>query len=129
GKLIPNKLPQKNTAFNFAFNYGDPKTQTVSAVTPNLSQKLTFNIGAGSAIQPNSVELQIPVSSGVGSMVFQTVTLFDVPLNSTTGNLVDRLGNVQGTITYATGAVEVTPIINVSSWQTIYSPQTYYVSS
>lgn len=129
GKLIPNKLPQKNTAFNFSFNYGDPKAQTVSAVTPDLSQKLTFNIGTGSAIQPNSVELQIPVSSGVGSTVFQTVTLFDVPLNSTTGNLVDRLGNVQGTITYATGAVEVTPIINVSSWQTIYSPQTYYVSS
>lgn len=129
GKLIPNKLPQKNTAFNFVFNYGDPKTQTVSAVTPNLSQKLTFNIGTGSAIKPNSVELQIPVSSGVGSTVFQTVTLFDVPLNSTTGNLVDRLGNVQGSITYATGAVEVTPIINVASWQTIYSPQTYYMSS
>lgn len=128
GKLIPNKLPQKNTAFNFVFNYGDPKTQTVSAVTPNLSQKLTFNIGTGSAIEPNSVELQIPVSSGAGSTVFQTVTLFDVPIDSTTGNLVDRLGNVQGTITYASGAVEVTPILNVMSWQTIYSPQTYYVS-
>ncbi|MEG2269183.1 MAG: hypothetical protein RSC68_33235, partial [Acinetobacter sp.] len=71
----------------------------------------------------------IPVSSGVGSMVFQTVTLFDVPINSTAGNLVDRLGNVQGTITYATGAVEVTPVLNVTSWQTIYSPQTYYVSA
>lgn len=129
GKLIPNKLPQKNTVFSFEFNHGDPKTQTISAVTPNLSQKLTFNIGTGSAIQPNSVELQIPVSGGAGSTNAQTVTLFDVPLNSTTGNLVDRLGNIQGTITYATGAVEVTPIINVASWQTIYSPQTYYVSA
>ncbi|WP_336916701.1 hypothetical protein [Acinetobacter modestus] len=129
GKLIPNKLPQKNTAFNFVFNYGDPKAQTVSAVTPNLSQKLSFTIGTGSAIQPNSVELQIPVSGGTGSTVFQTVTLSDVPLNSTTGNLVDRLGNVQGTITYTTGAVEVTPVLNVTSWQTIYSPQTYYVSA
>lgn len=129
GKLIPNKLPQKNTVFSFEFNYGDPKTQTVSAVTPDLSQKLSFTIGTGSAIQPNSVELQIPVSSGVGSTVFQTVTVFDVPINSTTGNLVDRLGNVQGSITYATGAVEVTPVLNVTSWQTIYSPQTYYVSA
>lgn len=129
GKLIPNKLPQKNTAFNFVFNYGDPKSQTVSAVTPDLSQKLTFNIGTGSAIQPNSVELQIPVSGGAGSTNAQTVTLTDAPLNSTTGNLVDRLGNVQGTITYATGAVEVTPVLNVTSWQTIYSPQTYYVSA
>lgn len=129
GKLIPNKLPQKNTAFNFVFNYGNPKTQTVSAVTPNLSQKLTFNIGTGSAIQPNSVELQIPVSGGAGSTISQTVTLFDVPLNSTTGNLVDRLGNVQGTITYASGAVEVTPVLNVTSWQKVYSAQTYYMSS
>jgi len=129
GKLIPNKLPQKNTVFSFEFIYGDPKTQTVSAVTPDLSQKLSFTIGTGSAIQPNSVELQIPVSSGVGSTVFQTVTVFDVPINSTTGNLVDRLGNVQGSITYATGAVEVTPVLNVTSWQTIYSPQTYYVSA
>lgn len=129
GKLIPNKLPQKNTVFSFDFNHGDPKTQTVSAVTPDLSQKLSFTIGTGSAIQPNSVELQIPVSSGVGSTVFQTVTVFDVPLNSTIGNLVDRLGNVQGSITYATGAVEVTPVLNVTSWQTIYSPQTYYVSA
>ncbi|WP_336936491.1 hypothetical protein [Acinetobacter beijerinckii] len=129
GKIIPAKLPQKNTVFSFAFNYGDPKTQTVDDVAPDLSQKLTFNIGTGSAIEPNSVELQIPVSSGVGATTFQTVTLFDVPLNSTTGNLVDRLGNVQGTITYATGAVEVTPILNVTSWQTIYSPQTYYVSA
>ena len=129
GKLIPNKLPQKNTVFSFEFNHGDPKTQTVSAVTPDLSQKLTFNIGTGSAIQPNSVELQIPVSGGTGSTVFQTVTLFDVPLSSTTGNLVDRLGNVQGTITYATGAVEVTPVLNVAGWQKVYSPQTYYVSA
>lgn len=129
GKLIPNKLPQKNTAFNFIFNYGDPKTQTVSAVTPDLSQKLSFTIGTGSAIQPNSVELQIPVSGGTGSTVFQTVTLFDVPLSSTTGNLVDRLGNAQGTITYATGAVEVTPVLNVAGWQKVYSPQTYYVSA
>ncbi|MEG2569730.1 MAG: hypothetical protein RSA84_26320, partial [Acinetobacter sp.] len=129
GKLIPNKLPQKNTVFSFEFNYGDPKNQTVSAVTPDLSQKLTFNIGTGSAIQPNSVELQIPVSSGAGSTVFQTVALFDVPLNSSTGNLVDRLGNVQGTITYASGAVEVTPVLNVTSWQKVYSAQTYYVSS
>ena len=129
GKLIPNKLPQKNTAFNFVFNYGDPKTQTVSAVTPDLSQKLTFNIGTGSAIQPNSVELQIPVSGGTGSTNAQTVTLTDAPLNSTTGNLVDRLGNVQGTITYATGAVEVTPFLNVTSWQKVYSAQTYYMSS
>ncbi|WP_336937868.1 hypothetical protein [Acinetobacter modestus] len=129
GKLIPNKLPQKNTAFNFVFNYGDPKTQTVSAVTPDLSQKLTFNIGTGSAIQPNSVELQIPVSGGAGSTDAQTVTLTDAPLNSTTGNLVDRLGNVQGTITYATGAVEVTPFLNVTSWQKVYSAQTYYMSS
>ena len=77
GKLIPNKLPQKNTVFDFEFEYGEPKTQTIDDIAPDLSQKLTFTIGTGSAIQPNSVELQIPVSSGAGSTVFQTVVLIN----------------------------------------------------
>ncbi|ENV09551.1 hypothetical protein F966_02209 [Acinetobacter higginsii] len=128
GKIIPAKLPQKNTVFSFAFNYGDPKTQSVSAVAPDGNNKLMFTVGTGSAIQPNSVELKIPVSSQADSPT-QIVTLFDVPLNATTGNLVDRLGNIQGAIIYATGVVEVTPVLNVTNWKTVYSPQTYYVSS
>ncbi|MEO3355785.1 hypothetical protein [Acinetobacter haemolyticus] len=131
GKIIPSKLPQKNTAFNFAFDYGDPKTQTVSEVTPDLNNKLSFTIGTGSAIQPNSVELQIPVSEYETSPPdkFRIVTLFDVPVDANTGNLVDRLGVQQGTIVYATGAVEVTPTLITGRTITTYKSATYYVSS
>ncbi|RZG70498.1 hypothetical protein [Acinetobacter junii] len=119
GRIIPNKLPQKATVFKINYSFGDPKSQTVSDVTPNGSQQLSFNIGTGAAIEPNSVELKIPVYEYPTSSPdnFQLVTLFDVPINATTGNLIDRLGNVQGTITYASGACLVTPVLE----QIVYS--------
>jgi hypothetical protein len=119
GRIIPNKLPQKATVFTINYSFGDPKSQTVSDVTPNGSQQLSFNIGTGAAIEPNSVELKIPVYEYPTSSPdnFQLVTLFDVPINAATGNLIDRLGNVQGTITYASGACVVTPVLE----QIVYS--------
>lgn len=129
GKIIPNKLPQKNAVFTFAFNYGEPKAQTKADVAPDSNNKLMFTIGTGSAIQPNSVELSVPVSEGSGSSAVQILTLFDQPIDASTGNLVDSFGNIQGTITYATGAVEVTPNLSVTTWTTVYLPQTYYTSS
>ena len=127
GKLIPNKLPQKNTVFTFAFNYGEPKTQTKASVTPDGNNKLMFTIGTGSAIQPNSIELQIPVSEYETSPPdkFRIVTLFDVPIDASTGNLVDSFGNIQGTINYSTGSVEVTPLLPTSKTITTYSGVTY----
>jgi hypothetical protein len=106
GRLIPNKLPQKNTVFTLTYNYGEGKSQTKNA-TPDANQKLIFTIGTGSAIQPSSVGLEIPLSMAVGAS--QHSTLHDVPVNATTGNLVDEFGNIQGTIIYATGVCEVTP--------------------
>ncbi|MEQ1117145.1 hypothetical protein [Acinetobacter junii] len=125
GRIVPNKLPQKATVFTINYSFGDPKSQTVSDVTPNGSQQLSFNIGTGAAIQPNSVELKIPVYEYPTSSPenFQLVTLFDVPINATTGNLIDRLGNVQGTITYASGACVVTPVLE----QIVYSQTYQYV--
>lgn len=119
GRIIPNKLPQKATVFTINYSFGDPKSQTVSDVTPNGSQQLSFTIGTGAAIQPNSVELKIPVYEYPTSSPenFQILTLFDVPINATTGNLIDRLGNVQGTITYASGVCVVTPVLE----QIVYS--------
>lgn len=126
GRIIPNKLPQKATVFTINYSFGDPKSQTVSNVSPNGSQQLSFNIGTGAAIEPNSVELKIPVYEYPTSSPenFQLVTLFDVPINATTGNLIDRLGNVQGTITYASGACVVTPVIE----QIVYSQSYQSVS-
>ena len=123
GRLIPNKLPQKNTVFTLTYNYGEGKTQTVSNINPDASQKLTFTIGTGSAIQPSSVGLDIPVTHSSGATGI--VSLHDVPVNSTTGNLVDQFGNVQGNIIYATGVCEVTPYLQKTTYNKAYTPTTY----
>ncbi|WP_151800741.1 hypothetical protein [Acinetobacter junii] len=128
GRLIPNKLPQKNTVFTLTYNYGDGKTQTLNNINPDSNQKLTFTIGTGSAIQPSSVGLEIPLSSGVGGNPVRTVTLHDVPVNGTTGNLVNDFGVVMGTIIYATGVCEVTPTAIRVLYQTVYTPVTSYIS-
>jgi hypothetical protein len=127
GRLIPNKLPQKNTVFTLSYNYGEGKSQTKTA-TPDANQKLIFTIGTGSAIQPSSVGLEIPLSMAVGGNPVSTVTLHDVPVNGTTGNLVDDRGVIQGTIIYATGVCEVTPTAIKVLYQTIYTPVTSYIS-
>ncbi|WP_312049240.1 hypothetical protein [Acinetobacter courvalinii] len=124
GKLIPNKLPQKGTVFNFNFDHGDPKQQVKSNVAPDGNQKLAFTIGTGVAIQPNSVELQVPVTDELGGSG-QILYLTDNPINSTTGNLVDSFGAVQGTIIYATGAVEVTPSMDSTVYHRVYTTVSY----
>lgn len=128
GKIIPNELPQKGTVFSVIYNYGESIEQTKADVIPDANQKLTFTIGNGSAIQPNSVELSIPVKSSDGSNS-GTVTLTDVPVNSTVGNLVNNRNQVQGSITYATGAVEVTPQSTTSKFVFAYTPMTVYGSA
>ena len=125
GKIIPNKLPQKNTQFTVTYSYGVALTQSKSDITPDGSQKLTFTIGTGAAIQPNSVELSIPVSDQLG-LNTGTAQLIDVPINGTTGNLVNTTGDIQGTITYATGEVQVTPNLIKKQFKQIFTPMTVF---
>lgn len=128
GKIIPNKLPQKNTQFTVIYNYGNQLTQTKSAVTPDGNQKLSFTIGTGASIQPNSVELTIPVTDQLG-LNQRAALVFDVPINSTIGNLITETGDIQGTINYTTGAVEVTPILTIKQFSQTYTPMTVYASA
>ncbi|AWW07727.1 MAG: tail fiber protein [Podoviridae sp. ctbh1] len=123
GRLIPKKLPPKNTVFTLTYDYGEGKSQTVSSIEPDSNQKLTFTIGTGSAIQPSSVGLDIPVTHPNGAT--GTISLHDVPVSGTTGNLVDQFGNVQGSIIYATGVCEVTPTLQKTSYSKAYTPTTY----
>lgn len=126
GKIIPNKLPQKGTVFSVIYNYGSSLEQTKMDVTP-ANQKLTFTIGTGPAIQPNSVELKIPLQSSEGNS--GSVTLTDVPVNATMGNLVNSRGQVQGTIIYATGAVEVTPKSTANRFVQTFTPMAIYAAA
>ena len=124
GRLVPNKLPQKNTVFTINYSYGVPLDQTVENVMP-ADQKLKFTIGSGAAIQPNSVELTVPVADQIGSVI-GTVVLTDIPVNAEVGNLVNSQGKVQGTITYATGAVEIIPEATSSVFTKSYIPIAVY---
>ncbi|WBX37150.1 hypothetical protein MYA84_10565 [Acinetobacter schindleri] len=105
GEIIPNELPQKGTIFTITYNYGDKKEQAVPPVIPNASQQINFTVGAGNALQPNSVMLEIPLTSNLGDQA--TLVVIDDGL----GNLKDGFGATQGTINYTTGAVVMTPSI------------------
>ena len=122
--MIPNKLPQKGTVFNFVFDYGEPESQVVTDVVPDANNKLVFTIGTGAAIQPNSVELDIPLTDEL-LQAGGSVLVIDVPVSGTLGNLVDRLGNVMGTINYTTGVVEITPHVTYTRYMQIFKSQSY----
>lgn len=118
GRIIPNKLPQKNTQFNITYNYGSQLSQIKSAI-PDASQQLTFTIGTGSSIQPSSVALEIPVTdqSGLNTLI---VHLKDDPTGGNMGNLINDAGDIQGTIDYNTGQCIVTPTASYKTFSYVY---------
>lgn len=118
GRIIPNKLPQKNTQFNITYNYGSQLSQSKSAI-PEGDQQLTFTIGTGSSIQPSSVALEIPVTdqSGLNTL---TVHLKDDPISGNIGNLINDAGDIQGTIDYNTGQCIVTPTASYKTFSYVY---------
>ncbi len=124
GEIIPVKLPQKNTSFVVTYNFGPQQTQNRTNIEPDAGQKLVFTIGTGSAIQPNSVSLKIPVSTPEGSTDY--VDLTDTPISSSVGNLVNDQGQVQGSITYASGQCEVTPNLIKRVFETLYTATAVY---
>ena len=70
----------------------------------------------------------IPVSDQLGQNN-STAKVIDVPINSTMGNLVSSTGDIQGTINYNTGAVEVTPILIKKQFTPAYTLSNTYTSA
>jgi len=118
GRIIPNKLPQKNTQFNITYSYGPQLSQSKSAI-PDANQQLMFTIGTGASIQPSSVALEIPVTdqSGLNTL---TVHLKDDPTGGNMGNLINDAGDIQGTIDYNTGQCIVTPTASYKTFNYVY---------
>lgn len=118
GRIIPNKLPQKNTQFNITYNYGSQLNQSKSVI-PAGDQQLTFTIGTGVSIQPSSVALDIPVTdqSGLNTLI---VHLKDDPTGGNMGNLINDAGDIQGTIDYNTGQCIVTPTASYKTFNYVY---------
>ncbi|WP_286861782.1 MULTISPECIES: hypothetical protein [Acinetobacter] len=129
GKLFPNKLPQKGTAFGMEQSLGSKEQKTLSGVMPDNSNRLTFTIGDGLPIEPMSVFLEIPVRSA-DNQDTGTVLIIDTPINATTGALIDSAnGMTYGTITYSTGACEVTPVKTIKKHKPKYGFTAIYASA
>ena len=124
GFIIPNKLPQKSTVFTVHYNYGAPLTQSKTAL-PDENQKLSFTVGTGNALQPNSLEFSMYLRSEDGAAFANSVKFRDMPVDTTTGNIVNEKGEVVGSVTYATGAVEMTPRVTQTKLQPVYEPVSY----
>ncbi len=129
GKLFPNKLPQKGTAFGMEQSLGSKEQKTLSGIMPDNSNRLTFTIGDGLPIEPMSVFLEIPVRSA-DNQDTGTVLIIDTPINATTGALIDSANGVTyGTITYSTGACEVTPVKTIKKHKPKYGFTAIYASA
>lgn len=126
GFVAPKLLPQKGTSFTINYGYGSAQDQTKSAL-PDANQKITFTIGTGAAIQPNSVELMIPLRTADGSVSGVTARFYDVPVNAGTGQIVSESGEIVGTILYSTGAVEITPRAKYVKYVQTYQPVEYTI--
>ncbi len=122
GRIIPNVLPQQgSTTFNFSYSYLlDNKTQSVSTGAPS-GGTVNFTIGTGSAITPKSVSIDVPMLDyGMGGLT-SILSLSDAPrAGDTVGDMVDESGTSYGTITYATGAVSITPYYKLVRYEPTY---------
>lgn len=121
GRIIPKKLPHKNTVFTINYDYGTGKEQAVNGGDA-VAGVINFTIGTGVAIKPSSVGLSIPVTSTGNDFHHGNVDLRD----DGEGNLVTNTGEKQGTIDYATGACSVKPSIKKTVKVTRYEPLTFY---
>lgn len=126
--LEPILLPNGGTTFNVSGQKDSGKTTvSVSAVPSNGAISVSLDNGAQPLI-PKSIKVRVPVSYGVvgGASYSGEVELHDLPIDATTGKLVNNSGQQQGTINYSTRSMTITPStsLNVIEREKVMTP--YY---
>lgn len=104
-KLMPTLLPNGGTTFNVSGQKGSKSSVQVTAVPTNGTISIELDNGSAALI-PKSVKVRVPVKymSYTGE-----VELRDMPIDATTGRLINGAGQQQGTINYSSRTMSITP--------------------
>ena len=104
-KLMPTLLPNGGTTFNVSGQKGTKSSIQVTAVPTSGSISIELDNGSAALI-PKSVKVRVPVKymSYTGE-----VELRDMPIDATTGRLINGAGQQQGTINYSSRTMSITP--------------------
>lgn len=104
-KLMPTLLPNGGTTFNVSGQKGSKSAVQVTAVPTNGTISIELDNGSAALI-PKSVKVRVPVKymSHTGE-----VELRDMPIDATTGRLINGEGQQQGTINYSSRTMSITP--------------------
>ncbi|NWK73794.1 hypothetical protein HYG93_05710 [Acinetobacter sp. SwsAc6] len=104
-KLMPVLLPNGGTTFNVSGQKGPKSTVQLSAVPSGGS--ITVELDNGSApLVPKSVKIRVPVKYMSYS---GEVELHDMPIDATSGTMINGAGQQQGSINYTTRTITVAP--------------------
>ncbi|MFG0702899.1 hypothetical protein ACF8FD_01790, partial [Acinetobacter sp. TYF_19] len=104
-KLMPILLPNGGTTFNVSGQKGAKSSVQVTAVPTSGTIAIELDNGSAALI-PKSVKVRVPVKymSYTGE-----VELRDMPIDATTGRLINGAGQQQGTINYSSRTMSITP--------------------
>ena len=104
-KLMPTLLPNGSTTFNVSGQKGAKSAISLTAVPSGGSITVELDNGSAALI-PKSVKVRVPVKymSYTGE-----VELRDMPIDATTGRLINGAGQQQGTINYSSRTMSITP--------------------
>lgn len=104
-KLMPILLPNGGTTFNVSGQKGSKSSVQVTAVPTTGTIAIELDNGSAALI-PKSVKVRVPVKYMAYS---GEVELRDMPIDATTGRLINGAGQQQGTINYTSRTMSITP--------------------
>ena len=104
-KLMPILLPNGGTTFNVSGQKGSKSSVQVTAVPTSGTIAIELDNGSAALI-PKSVKVRVPVKYMAYS---GEVELRDMPIDATTGRLINGAGQQQGTINYSSRTMSITP--------------------